>query len=71
MSPDSIKEAGKLAGLSEEQIDKLLSQTEEQNIKDTLKQTTQEALDIGVSGRTKTNNNKNNNDNNNAMAIDT
>ncbi len=49
MSSDSIKEAGKLAGLSEELMDRLLVQSEKQNIKDQLKQATQEALDLGVS----------------------
>lgn len=44
----SLREAGKKAGLSEEEIDKLLEMIQTEEVKEKLKQRTQETLDLGV-----------------------
>ena len=45
---DSLRSACLKAGLSGPLVDQLLAATEQQHIKDQLKATTQEALDLGV-----------------------
>lgn len=48
---DSLREAGEAAGLEKELMDNLIGQIGHASVKAELQQSTQEALDLGVSGR--------------------
>ena len=48
---ESLREACSKAGLSQDQAEDLIGQTETSTVKEELKKTTQIALDNGVSGR--------------------
>ena len=45
----SLREAGQKAGVSEADLDKMLAMAETPEVKERLKQRTQEAVDLGVS----------------------